>query len=272
MAGTMGGMSSSDRTEFGEYLRRRRAAMSPPDPRDGVRASRRRVPGLRRQEVSDIAGISVEYYTRLEQGRAPRPSREILTSLAQAFGLSSAERDHLFRLSGEPPPEPASPASVIRPGLLRLLRGLDDTMPVTVHDGRLDLLARNKAAEELLGPWTGNGPFERNIAYQAFTTAVLSHLLGGDGSEQFLQVAASELRMALSRYPGDAYLRSLLAELTATSQSFRDHWRHGEVKTSRSAIKQMRHPTHGWARFEIEMLHDPERDHWIMLYTPHDDE
>ncbi|MFD3686446.1 helix-turn-helix transcriptional regulator [Nocardiopsis sp. NPDC058631] len=265
-------MSSSDRTEFGEYLRRRRATMRPPHPRGGVRASRRRVPGLRRQEVSDIAGISVEYYTRLEQGRAPRPSREILTSLAQAFGLSGAERDHLFRLGGESPPEPASPASVIRPGLLRLLRGLDDTMPVTVHDGRLDLLARNKAAEELLGTFTGDGPFERNIAHQAFTTDALPHLLGGDGSERFLRVAAAELRIALSRYPDDAYLRSLLAELAATSQSFRDHWEEGEVSASRSAIKQMHHPTHGWARFEIEVLHDPERDHWIMLYTPHDDE
>ncbi len=268
----MGGMSSSDRTGFGEYLRRRRAAMGPPEPRGSVRASRRRVPGLRRQEVSDIAGISVEYYTRLEQGRVPRPSRETLTSLARAFGLSDAERDHLFRLGGEPPPEPPSPASVIRPGLLRLLRGLDDTMPVTVHDGRLDLLARNKAAEELLGPLTGVGRFGRNIAHQAFTTTVLSDLLGGDGGERFLRVAASELRTALGRYPDDDYLRSLFAELTATSQSFRDHWENGEVSVSRSEMKQMRHPTHGWARFEIEMLHDPERDHWIMLYTPQDDE
>ncbi|MFD6096703.1 helix-turn-helix transcriptional regulator [Nocardiopsis flavescens] len=264
-------MSSSDRTEFGEYLKRRRAVMSPPDTRGGVRASRRRVPGLRRQEVSDIAGISVEYYTRLEQGRAPRPSREILAALAQAFGLSDAERDHLFRLGGEQPPEPASPASVIRPGLLRLLRGLDDTMPVTVHDGRLDLLARNRPAEELLGHLTGDGPFERNIAYQAFTTDVLPRLLGEEGADRFLRVAASELRVALSRYPGDAYLRALLAELTENSRSFRDHWEHGEVGASKSALKEMRHPTRGWARFEIEVLHDPERDHWIMLYTPRDD-
>jgi len=221
--------------------------------------------------VSDIAGISVEYYTRLEQGRAPRPSREILTSLARAFGLSGAERDHLFRLGGESPPEPPSPASVIRPGLLRLLRGLDETMPVTVHDGRLDLLARNRAAEALLGTLTGDGPFERNIAYQAFTTDVLAHLLGGDGAERFLRIAAAELRTALSRYPDDAYLRALLAELTATSRSFRDLWGEGEVGASRSAVKQMRHPTRGWARFEIEVLHDPERDHWIMLYTPQDD-
>lgn len=137
------GVLDNDRTEFGEYLRRRRAAMPAPPPQDNARTSRRRVPGLRRQELSDIAGISNDYYIRLEQGKAPRPSREILAALARAFALSDAERDHLFRLAGELPPEPQAPGSEIRPGLLRLMRSLDDTMPVTVHDGRLDLLAVN---------------------------------------------------------------------------------------------------------------------------------
>jgi transcriptional regulator with XRE-family HTH domain len=77
--------------------------MPPPEPPTGVRTSRRRVPGLRRQELADVAGISVEYYTRLEQGKATRPSREILAALAQAFELSKAERDHLFRLESRMP-------------------------------------------------------------------------------------------------------------------------------------------------------------------------
>ncbi|ARQ72313.1 helix-turn-helix domain-containing protein [Streptomyces marincola] len=262
-------MGGRDRTEFGEYLRRRRAALVPEEPPSGMRVSRRRVPGLRRQELADIAGISVEYYTRLEQGRASSPSREILAALARAFELSTAERDHLFRLGGEPPPGPESPDAVIRPGLLRLLRGLDDTMPVTVHDGRLDLLARNAAAAELLGPLPGDGPFGRNIAYLAFTGTGLADLLGEEGTEQFTRVAAAELRTSLSRYPDDAYLRSLCAELLATSGRFRDLWERGEVHAWRSAEKHMRHPTRGWLGFDIEMLHDPERDHWIMLYTPH---
>lgn len=261
-------MVSSDRTEFGEYLRRRRGAIAPTTPSGSVRPSRRRVPGLRRQELSEIAGISVEYYTRLEQGRAPSPSREVLTALARAFALSDAERNHMFRLVGEVPPEPESPDARIRPGILRLLRSLDDTMPATVHDGRLDLLARNAAATELLGPLPANGQFGRNIVYQAFTVTSLPDLLGEDGAEQLARVAAAELRSALSRYPDDPYLRSLRVELTKTSASFRDHWKRGEVGAWRSAVKHMHHPTRGWLNFDTEILHDPERDHWIMLYTP----
>lgn len=212
----------------------------------------------------------MEYYTRLEQGKAPRPSREILTALAQGLGLTGPERAHLFRLGGESPPELPAPEPVVRPGLLRMLRGLDDVMPVTVHDGRLDLLARNKPAAELLPPPDETGPFARNLAYQAFTTTALTDLLG-DGAEQFLRVAAAELRTALGRYPDDGYLRGLLAELVETSPTFRDFWDRGEVITSRSATKRLRHPAYGRVSFDIELLHDPERDHWVMLYTPRDD-
>jgi len=265
-----GGMGTTDRSEFAAYLRRRRAMQSPSVPSEGARPSRRRVPGMRRQEVAALANISVEYYTRLEQGRAPRPSREILTALSSAFALTDAERDHLYRLGGETPPEPAAPEQVIRPGLLRMLHGLDTTMPVTVHDGRLDLLARNQAASELLAPLAQDGPYGRNVVYQAFTTEDLPALLGDDGAEFFLRVATAELRTALSRYPDDEYLHAIRDELATTSAAFRNHWERGEVSSWKSAVKTMRHPADGWTRFDIEMLHDPERDHWIMLYTPAD--
>ncbi|MDX3659520.1 helix-turn-helix transcriptional regulator [Streptomyces sp. ID05-26A] len=261
-------MSGDNRTEFGEYLRNRRAGITPAQPSGAVRTSQRRVPGLRRQEVADAAGISVEYYVRLEQGRAPHPSREVLIALARAFGLSEAERDHLFRLADEAPPRPLSPNAAIRPGLLRMLRGVEDTMPVTVHDGRLDLLALNAPAAELLRPLAATGPFERNIVYQVFTATTLPDLLGDSGADQLARVAAAELRTALGRYPDDGYLRSLYAELTATSTSFREYWDRGEVGSWRSSVKRIRHPNRGWLHFGIEMLHDPERDHWVMLYTP----
>jgi hypothetical protein len=149
-----------------------------------------------------------------------------------------------------------------------VLRSLDDTMPVTVHDGRLDLLAYNAAAAELLGPLAGDGRYGRNIVHQCFTTAALREVLDDEGADRLAREATAELRTALSRYPEDDYLRSLLGELSATSAAFREHWARGEVGGWRSAIKRLRHPSRGWLSFDCEVLHDPERDHWIMLYAP----
>lgn len=261
-------MGQDGRPELGQFLRHRRAQMTAPDRLGNLRSSVRRVPGLRRQELSDVAGISVEYYTRLEQGRAPRPSREILSALARAFQLSTAETLHLFRLAGELPPQPRAPAARIRPGLQQLLDSLDDTMPVTVHDGRLDMLAFNVAAADLFGPIFGDGPFGHNIAYQAFTSTGIRAVLGSDGAEQLARVAAAELRKALSVYPDDDHLRSLLSELSTSSPAFNSHWQRGEIGTWTSAMKRVNHPTKGPLAFDSEMLHDPERDHWVMLFTP----
>ncbi|GAB3242541.1 helix-turn-helix transcriptional regulator [Mycolicibacterium hippocampi] len=242
-------MTNNDRADFGEYLRHRRAQMAPPNPPGGARASQRRVPGLRRQELSDVAGISVEYYTRLEQGRSPRPSREILGALARAFELSDVERAHLFRLAGELPPEPDAPGTEVRPGLLRLMRSLGDTTPITVHDGRLDLLAHNAAAAELFGPLSAGGTYGRNIVYQCFMAGPLRDVLGEDGIDQLASEATAQLRSALSRYPDDEYLHALLGELSATSPAFRAQWERGEVGARRSAVKRLRHPTPWLADF-----------------------
>lgn len=143
-------------------------------------------------------------------------------------------------------------------------------MPVTVHDGRLDLLASNAAAADLLGPLSAEGRFGRNMVYQCFTATTLRDVLGDEGADEFAPVATAELRSALSRYPNDDYLQSLLAELLATSATFRGHWERGEVGARRSAVKRLHHPTRGWLSFDSEVLHDPERDHWIMLYNPRD--
>lgn len=255
------------RSELGKYLRARRATMVPPAQPVIERESRRQVPGLRRQELADAAGISVEYYTRLEQGRAPRPSREILSAVARALGLTVAERAHLFRLAGQLPPEPLAPDSEIRPGLFRMMRGLDETVPVTVHDGRLEAVARNAAATELLGPLSSAGRYRRNIVHQGFTPTA-RHVLGEEGADWYARWATAELRSALGRYSHNEYLRSLLAELSATSATFRSHWAQGEVATARSAVKHLRHPRRGWLAFQSEMLHDAERDHWVVIYSP----
>ena len=261
-------MVQNGRPELGEFLRHRRALMTPPGRPNDLRSTVRRVPGLRRQELSDVAGISVEYYTRLEQGRAPRPSREILSALGRAFQLSTAENEHLFRLAGELPPQPRAPAAEIRPGLQQLLDSLDDTMPVTVHDGRLEMLAFNTAAADLFGPIFSDGPYGHNIVYQAFASTGLREVLGEEGAEQLARVGAAELRKALSMYPDDEHLRCLFSELSTSSPEFSRHWERGEIGTWRSAMKRVNHPTRGLLAFDSEMLHDPESDHWVMLFTP----
>jgi len=250
--------------------------MAPPAGADGSRHSRRRVPGLRRQELAEISSISVEYYTRLEQGRAPRPSRDVLAALARAFGLTAVERDHLFRLAGELPPSPSAPSDAVRPGLARLMENLASTVPMTVHDGRLDVVAVNAAAGEMFGSVIGDGHHGRNIVHRAFTSPAFTEVLDDDGMDHLLRVAAAELRAALARYPDDPYLLGVLQDLTGRSPGFRERWGHGEVGVWRSAFKRIRHPDRGWLDVDTEMLHDPERDHWVMLYTvgpgPRDDE
>lgn len=261
-------MTVEHRADLGEYLRGLRASMTPPATVSGARQSLRRVPGMRRQELSSQAGISVEYYTRLEQGRAPRPSREILAALARAFRLGVAQRDHLFRLAGELPPQPDAPSEVVRPGLLRMLHELDEVMPVMVHDGRLDLLVYNAAAGDYFDPLVSTGRYGRNIVHQCFVIEDLSSVLGVEGTNQLRAVATAELRTALSRYPGDDRLNSLQKKLWATSEVFREHWERAGVETWRSAIKRLHHPSRGWQSFDLEVLHDQERDHWVTLYTP----
>ncbi|WP_201849558.1 helix-turn-helix transcriptional regulator [Myceligenerans indicum] len=260
-------MPMETRADFAKYLRSRRAMVAAPEQRAAGRVSRRRVPGLRRQELAEAAGISVDYYTRLEQGRAPRPSRGVLTALARAVGLTAAERNYLFRLAGEVPPEPLAPDSELRPGLRRLLRCLDDTVPVTVHDGRLDVVARNAAATEILGSLPTEGRFRRNIVWHGFM-ATARVVLGDEGAHKYAQWATAELRAAMGRYPGDEYLRSLRADLSTTSVAFQNYWALGEVSVTQSAEKHLYHPARGWQVFQSEMLHDAERDHWVVIYAP----
>jgi len=155
-------VTSVDRAELAAFLRRRRAAVSPADA--GLPAGpRRRTPGLRRQEVAQLAGMSVDYYTRLEQGRGPRPSRQMLGAIGRALRLSGDELAYLHYVAGETPGPPSGPARDVRPGILALLGRLDDT-PALVCDAKYDVLAWNPMAAALLTDFSRLPAAERNIA------------------------------------------------------------------------------------------------------------
>src|SRR3954464_8851063 len=155
-----------DRRELADFLRRSRERLRPQEV--GLPAGpRRRTPGLRREEVSQLAGMSADYYMRLEQARSPQPSPQILSSLAHALRLSDDERDHLYLLAGHRPPAGRLAGDHIRPGLLFLLDRLSDA-PAQILNDIGDLLAQNALAESLFGGVCSTQPQNRNIVWRWF--------------------------------------------------------------------------------------------------------
>ena len=258
-------MSGVDRAELAAFLRQRRARVQPADV--GLEAGqRRRTPGLRRQEVAQLAGMSVDYYIRLEQGRGPRPSRQMIAAICRALCLSHDEAAYLHHLAGEVPGPPPGPVRDVRPGLLHLLARLDDT-PAMVCDAKYDVLAWNAMAAALITDFTALPPGERNIVWRFFTDPDVRGRHDADGARRFARESVADLRAAAARYPRDAGVRRLVDRLLAASAGFRDLWAERDVQARRSARKRLRHPVVGWLDLDCEALHDPDRDQWVVLYT-----
>ena len=258
-------MSQFDRAELAAFLRRRRARVQPADV--GLEAGqRRRTPGLRRQEVAQLAGMSVDYYIRLEQGRGPRPSRQMIAAISRALRLSHDEGAYLHHLAGEAPGPPPGPVRDVRPGVLHLLGRLDDT-PAIVCDAKYDVLAWNPMAAALLGDFSALPPGDRNVVWRFFTDPDARARHDADGARRFARESVADLRAASARYPGDSGVRRLVGRLLAASTEFRDLWAEQDVQVRRSAHKRLRHPAVGWLDLDCEALHDPDRDQWVVLYT-----
>ncbi|GAA4635318.1 helix-turn-helix transcriptional regulator [Actinoallomurus vinaceus] len=238
-----------DHRELGRFLRTRRARVTPESA--GLRGgSRRRVPGLRREELAQLAGISVEYYQRLEQGRATRPSEEVLNALAEVLGLDAVEREHL-RVLARPVrrrTEQAEPAGPARPELRRLLRLM--SVPALVINDRFDVLALNPAAERIFLPAAGGSASGVNLARFLFLSPE-----SRDFYVEWDQVAAEtvgQLRVAAGRHPGDAELSALIRELHGGSDAFRRSWAGGDVGVRTHGVKSFRHPSLGTLTFGYE--------------------
>ncbi|MFC4052345.1 helix-turn-helix transcriptional regulator [Actinomadura syzygii] len=254
-----------DRREMAGFLRSRRARVQPGDVglEPGVR---RRTPGLRREEVARLAGMSVDYYIRLEQGRGPRPSRQILAALARALRLTDDERAHLFNLAGERPAPLPGPPQEVPAGILHLLERLDDT-PAYVLDAKYDVLAWNDMAAALIIDFSALEPRDRNPLRWLFLNPD-SRLTEEDGEYgTFARLSVADLRTALGRYPDDPGVTSLVAELSAGSEQFRRLWERHHVEVRRGSSKWMRHPVVGAIEVHCDVLHVPERDQKVVLYT-----
>ncbi|GAB1817651.1 helix-turn-helix domain-containing protein [Herbidospora sp. RD11066] len=230
------------RAELGEFLRTRRARLKPQDVGLPDHGRRRRVPGLRREELSQLAGVSVAYYTRLEQGEAGNVSAEVLDSLARALRLTDSEHAHLTHLAKpRQRPSVARPQRV-RPGLLRLLDAITD-IPAYVTGRRAEILAWNPMAAALFGDWSRLPPAERNWARMIFLRPEYRELFVDWEQKQIDAVAA--LRMEAGTHPGDRGLSALVGELSVKNEDFRRLWATHDVKEKQSGVQRLRHPLVG---------------------------
>jgi len=254
-----------DRAELAAVLRSARARVQPEDV--GLPAGvRRRVPGLRREEAAQLAGVSVDYVVRLEQGRGPRPSAAVLAAVARALRLGKDERGQLFHLAGTPPPTAGRVVSDVRPSVLRLLDRLGD-VPVVVLDAIGTVVAWNALACALLGDFSALPPGQRNLCWQRFLGPpgrVAAH-----GPEQELADAqtVAGLRAAAARYPDDPGVRRLVRELRTRSPRFEALWVEGRSAQWRSHRKTVEHPQLGPLSLDCDTLHVPDCDQALIVYS-----
>ena len=254
-----------NRTELGVALRTWRERTAPADV--GLPAGlRRRTPGLRREEVAQLAGVSVDYLTRLEQRRGPHPSDAVLGGLARALRLSDAEREHLFRLAGANPPLPGRIRGTVRPSVLRLLDRFTD-LPALVVDAKTDVLAWNHMAAALLGDFSALPRAERNVAWQAFLGT--ERRTGTDPADRDRMDGhlVASLRRAGARYPDDPGLHRLIAALLARSPRFATHWERHEVERRPDEHKAIQHPELGLLQLDCDRLHLDEDDQTMIVYS-----
>lgn len=246
-------------------LRSWRARLTPADA--GLPAgSQRRVSGLRREEVAQLAGVSVDYLARLEQGRAANPSPSVLASLTRALRVSDDERAHLFRLAGHAEPRPGTIDRHITPSLQRLLDRLTD-VPVVVGDATGQIVACNPLANALLGDISAMSPRERNLAWRYFSGAP-SRVLRTPAEEVEAEARlVAELRDALGRYPGDEQLGELIEDLRALSPRFERLWQQHPVARSPARRKTFLHPEVGAITLDCDVLTVQGSDLRLIVYT-----
>jgi transcriptional regulator with XRE-family HTH domain len=249
-------MAIDRRAELGDFLRSRRARLSPEDlglPRYG---GLRRVPGLRREELAQLAGVSVDHYVRLEQGRTLHFSEAVLDAVARALRLDAVEREHLYRLARPTPAGDVTPSPQrVRPGLQRLLDSAGDVPAYVVGRGT-DVLAWNALAAALVTDFGALPPRERNMARLVFLDDGTRSLYA-DWRAKAHDVAAY-LRLDAARHPDDPHLAALLRELDSLSPEFREVWAEHRLRDKTHGGYLYHHPVVGPLDLAFETFRLPD--------------
>ncbi|MFJ2632462.1 helix-turn-helix transcriptional regulator [Streptomyces sp. NPDC093221] len=259
------------RTEFRDFLTSRRAGITPEQAGLPVGGGFRRVTGLRREEVALLAGVSADYYIKLERGNARGVSDGVLEALARALRLDEAERAHLFDLaraagSGARTPAARAPKPHVRPSIQRILDSMSTTTPAYVRDRRLDILATNRLGRALLGPVLATPGRPPNVARFMFLDPAAT-----DFYRDWERMAAGTvaiLRAEAGRDPHDRALSDLVGELATRSDLFRTRWATHDVHLHRGGVKRLNHPVVGELTLAYDALELPaDTGLTIMAYS-----
>ncbi|MER5194999.1 helix-turn-helix domain-containing protein [Streptomyces sp. NPDC002755] len=238
------------RAELSEFLRTRRARLKPEDVGLPDFGRHRRVPGLRREELAQLAGVSVAYYTRLEQGNGRNVSAEVLGSIARALRLSDAEHAHLTHLAKpKHKKKQSAPPQQVR-GPLRQLLDAMDSVPAYLIGRRTEILGWNRMAAAVFGDWAELPVAERNWARLVFLRPDYRDLFV-DWEQKAIDIVCA-LRMDAGCYPDDPRLSALVGQLSVKSEDFRRLWATHDVKEKSHGVKLLRHPLVGELSLNFE--------------------
>lgn len=262
-------MAGVDRPELADFLRRSRNRLRPHEV--GLPGGpRRRTPGLRREEVTQLAGISADYLMRLEQARGPQPSTQVLAALARALRLTEDERDHLHILAGHRPPAGRLAGNHVRPGLLHLLDQLTAT-PAQIITDLGDLLAQNALAQTLFGTIcsvsTHDCGQDHNVLWRWFNDPAARNAFPADEHDAQGHRLVADLRAAVARRRHDADATALVDRLSATSPEFTALWQLHEVSVPHHSLLRLQHPAIGPLVLDCEILLTPSEDQRLVVYT-----
>lgn len=256
--------------ELAAFLRTRRERLDPQDFGLPSRRQARRTPGLRREEVAELAGVSTDYVVRLEQARGLRPSADVVEALSRALRLPPAERAYLFNLAQQRPRNTDKPADAPAPPLARLVDDLSP-LPAMVLNHRYDLLAWNGEMARLLLDFDTLPPSQRNAMWLCLLHPEIREFYVD--RERVVREGIAHLRAAWAAHPEDRALTDLITECTAHNEEFARLWAEQDIKVNGRGRKVLRHPDAGVIAVHFEVLtplEDP--DQRLVIYRAVDEE
>jgi transcriptional regulator with XRE-family HTH domain len=254
-----------DRAQLADFLRRRRSALQPEDV--GLRRGpRRRTSGLRREEVAALSDMSADYYSRLEQGRGPQPSEQMLAAIARGLRLTLDERDHLFRLAGHTAPTRALRSEHVSPGLMRVLDRLSDT-PAQVMTELGEPLAQTSPARALFGDETRYEGFMRSIGYRWFMDPSVRDVYPAEDHPMHTRAFTADVRTAYAKFGARSRAGAMVEELLAKSPEFAEVWEAHEIRGTHPREKRLQHPEVGVMDMQCQFLIDPEQGQTLLVLT-----